>query len=84
MGFHWQMLNYASVDEFTSLMNRHERDQLDAFCRFVNVTKNGKGQSLVDLLVAKDWAGFAYSYNGSEYRKNAYDDKLRDHYRRYS
>ena len=82
MGFHWQNLKYASVDEFATLMAQHERNQLDAFCRFVSYTQNGQGKTLAQLLAEKDWASFAYSYNGSEYRQNAYDDKLRDNYRK--
>ena len=83
MGFHWKNLNYATVNEFVELMQRHERDQLDAFCRFVKFTKNGKGETLATLLENKNWAEFAYSYNGAEYRKNAYDDKLRENYRKF-
>jgi hypothetical protein len=82
MGYHWKKLGYSSVDDFVECMGRHERDQLQAFCRFIDTTKDRSGRPLTQLLAAKDWTAFAFSYNGSGYRKNAYDDKLRDHYRR--
>lgn len=83
MGFHWSNLGYDSAADFVARMSLHERDQLDAFCRFVSRT--GKGdKNLAKLLKAKDWAGFAYYYNGPAYRQNAYDDKLRDNYRKFS
>jgi hypothetical protein len=72
MGFHWRSLDYASVDDFVDHMARHERDQLDAFCRFLRAT-----QGLVEALRQRDWPAFAYQYNGPGYRANAYDDKLR-------
>lgn len=84
MGYHWQALRYESVDEFVQLMGRHERDQLEAFCRFVTLKKDHSGRTLAELLAARDWTGFAYAYNGSGYRKNAYDDKLREFYRKFS
>lgn len=84
MGYHWQALGYESVNEFVDLMGRHERDQLEAFCRFVRHKKDRSGRSLAELLIAKDWASFAYSYNGAGYRQNAYDDKLRELYRKFS
>jgi hypothetical protein len=81
MGYHWKNLGiYDSVDDFTARMERHERDQLEAFCQFVSRTQS-QGKTLLDLLKSKDWAAFAYGYNGPAYRKNLYDDKLREAYR---
>lgn len=86
MGYHWQTLNgasqplrYNSVDDFVDYMRRHERDQLEAFCLFLRVTRS-RGGLLVDLLRQLDWPAFAYGYNGPGYRENAYDDKLRAAY----
>ncbi len=84
MGYHWKPLGYDSIDDFVEHMCRHERDQLDAFCRFASTTKDRSGHSLAELLAARDWAGFAYAYNGKGYRLNAYDDRLREQYRRYA
>lgn len=84
MGYHWKSLKYSSIDDFVDCMRRHERDQMEAFCRFITVKKDRGGHTLAELLAAKDWAAFAFAYNGAGYRQNAYDDKLRDHYRRYA
>ncbi len=84
MGYHWKPLGYDSIDDFVEHMCRHERDQLNAFCRFALVTRDQRGRSLAELLAARDWAGFAYAYNGKGYRLNAYDDRLREQYRRYA
>lgn len=84
MGYHWKSLKYASVDDYVERMCTHERDQLEAFCRFVSTTRASGGRTLADLLKARDWAAFAFAYNGAGYRKNAYDDKLREQYRRYA
>lgn len=83
MGYHWKRLGYASIDEFVALMSEHESKQLDAFCRFINDKKDRSGRTLTRMLAEKDWSSFAYCYNGEGYRKNAYDDKLRDQYQRY-
>jgi hypothetical protein len=82
LGEHWQRLDYASVDEYVQLMCRHERDQLEAFVRFVTKTLS-HGRPLVDLLRAKSWADFALFYNGPRYRENAYDDRLHAAYLQY-
>lgn len=83
MGYHWKDLGYDSIDDFVDCMRRHERDQLDAFCRFIERKKDHKGRTLVQLLKNKDWASFAYAYNGAGYRQNAYDDKLKTQYHRF-
>jgi len=78
MGYHWRPLGYTSINDFVDHMRRHERDQLDAFCRFLRETAG-----LVEALGRKDWPAFAYKYNGPGYRANAYDDKLRAAYARF-
>ncbi len=84
MGYHWKALGYESIDAFVDRMGRHERDQLDAFCRFLCTRKDNKGRTLAKMLSDKDWTAFAYSYNGAGYRQNAYDDKLREQYLRHA
>jgi peptidoglycan hydrolase-like protein with peptidoglycan-binding domain len=78
MGFHWRSLDYASINDFVDHMARHERDQLEAFCRFLRATGG-----LVEALRQRDWPAFAHRYNGPGYRANAYDDKLRAAYLRF-
>ncbi|WP_082971887.1 N-acetylmuramidase domain-containing protein [Rheinheimera sp. SA_1] len=84
MGYHWKTLDYLSIDDFVTRMQQHESEQLEAFCRFIQKKKAKSGMSLRDLLEQKDWANFALYYNGTGYRQNAYDDKLREQYRKFS
>jgi hypothetical protein len=56
-------------------MYRSERDHLDAFIGYV------MGRKLDDELRRKDWAGFAFGYNGSGYSANKYDVKLAKAYK---
>ena len=83
MGENWQNLGYASIDDFVAKMYANEREHLFAFCRFVQ-WKSVKGQKLVEYLQSKDWADFAFGYNGSAYKDNAYDDKLAAAYSKYA
>lgn len=71
MGYHWQMLGYASVDEFVEAMHHSETRQLDAVVRFI-LSQPDMHQALRD----KDWPNFAAMYNGPAYRRNMYDVKL--------
>lgn len=79
MGMHWKYLGYTSVDQFVTVMSSSERGQLEVFVNFI---KNDKG--LLKALRNKDWADFAYRYNGKEYAKNKYDQKLSTAYTKYS
>jgi len=71
MGFHWEALGYKSVFEFADLMNQSEGEQLLAMARFIK--SNGL---MLRALRNKQWADFAYHYNGEGYKANAYDTKL--------
>lgn len=75
MGHHWKSLGYESLDQFITAMESHEREQLEAFCRFVE-RNSFKGKKLVQYLREHDWTGFAEGYNGSGYRRNGYDERL--------
>jgi len=77
MGYHWKPLGYDSVNHFAEKMAEHEREQLQAFVRFLQVNTTRDKRSLAEVLSAQDWASFAYAYNGPKYRENRYDDKLR-------
>jgi len=83
MGFHYDHLGYASVDQFVSEMYEHEREHLLAFGKFIKNT-SFRGKKLIDWIKAKNWARFAEGYNGSGYRKNKYDVKLQRAYEKYS
>jgi hypothetical protein len=70
MGDNCKALGYADAEAFVAAMVSGEAAQLDAFVGFVKVNR------LADELIRHDWAGFARGYNGKEFRKNRYDEKL--------
>lgn len=79
MGYQWERLGYASVDDFVARMECSEADQLDAFVRFV-----AADSALVAALKARKWAAFAKGYNGRDYAANLYDVRLQRAYDRYA
>jgi hypothetical protein len=70
MGFHAIPLGYSSVQQFVDEMNKHERNHLEVFGRYI--LKNG----CLAHLQAKNWAKFAACYNGPAYAQNKYDEKM--------
>lgn len=70
MGFNWKSLGYDSVRDFVTKMYESEGNQLDAVCRYINVS------NLDGALRRKDWQAFALGYNGKKYRINRYDTKM--------
>ncbi|MBC3489910.1 N-acetylmuramidase domain-containing protein [Pseudomonas taiwanensis] len=79
MGYHATRLGYASVDEFVRLMSQDERQQFEAFVRFIEADPN-----LHKALKGKKWAAFAKGYNGAAYARNLYDVKLERAYERHA
>ena len=77
MGYHWQALGYPSLQQFINDMYHSEAKQLEAMIRYIKVN------NLVDELQRHDWAGFARGYNGAGYKRNNYDEKLRQAYNKY-
>ena len=74
MGFNHKLAGFTDVESFVRAMVSGEAAHLDAFVGFVR--KSG----LADELVRRDWAAFARGYNGPEYRKNRYDEKMAEAY----
>ncbi|KVR15061.1 peptidoglycan-binding protein [Burkholderia ubonensis] len=79
MGYHWQRLGYAGIDDFVARMESGEAEHLDAFVRFV-----AADAGLLAALRARNWAAFACGYNGPDYAANLYDVKLARAYDRYA
>jgi hypothetical protein len=79
MGFHWQRLGYASVQNFVAAMSAGESQQFDAFTRFIETDP-----ALHKALKARKWAEFAKLYNGPDYLRNLYDTKLQRAYERHA
>lgn len=77
MGYHARKLGYASVQEFVDQMYIHERNQLEAFGKYITAF------GCITHLRAKNWAGFAKCYNGPGYAQNKYDVKMANAYQKY-
>lgn len=70
MGFNFAICGFAAVETFYQTMQADEREHLKAFCNYI------KGNTLDDELRSHNWAELARRYNGPDYRKNRYDEKL--------
>ena len=77
MGNNYKTCGCSSVSQFVNRMSQSEREQLMLFVAFI---KNNK---LHTYLQNKDWAGFAYRYNGPGYKENKYHIKLQNAYNKY-
>lgn len=75
LGRNWRESGAASLQDFINRMTRSEDEQLNLFVGFIKSRK-----ARWDALKALDWANFARLYNGSAYRKNKYDIKLKAEY----
>jgi hypothetical protein len=71
MGFHAESLGFDNVEEMVEEMTTSEDRQLDATARFI------QSEDLHLSLQVKDWTAFARGYNGPQFAKNQYDEKLR-------
>ena len=77
-GFNWKLCKTSDVNEFFRLMSRSERDQLDLFANFI-ISSN-----MLKYLKTKNWAAFAYRYNGPSYEPRGYHTRLAKAYAKYS
>lgn len=71
MGYHWKLLGFTSIYAFVDKMKESERGQLECFVKFIKANP-----VLLKAIRQDDWVTFARYYNGSNYRKNLYDEKL--------
>lgn len=78
MGFNYKPSGYNTVVDFVDAMKESEAKQLNSFVTFI------KNSGLSDELRNKNWAAFAFRYNGPGYDKNGYDTKLAQAYTKYS
>jgi hypothetical protein len=70
MGFNAATVGYASVEDMVEAMCESEDAQFQAMIAFIVDNK------LPKYLQSADWAKFAYYYNGPDFQKNKYDEKL--------
>ncbi|MFW5761691.1 MAG: N-acetylmuramidase family protein [Cyclobacteriaceae bacterium] len=74
---------HKNIDAFVEAQFESEYEHLLDFFDFIQ-NKKAKGKSLLEHLKAKDWASFAYGYNGAGYAKNNYDTKLEAAYQKHT
>lgn len=77
-GFNWRLCGCSSVEEFCTLMNRSERDQLELFAAFC------RARNLVRFIRNKDWSSFSLRYNGPGYKKLNYHNRMAASYKKFS
>ncbi|MER8476327.1 N-acetylmuramidase family protein [Mesorhizobium sp. M1163] len=78
LGENFKAAGFLTVQAMAEAMMADEALQLGAAIDFI-VEKR-----LDDNLRNHDWAGFAKGYNGAGYRKNSYDTRLAEAYRKWS
>ena len=68
MGFNYKKCGFKDIQNFVNAMYHSEGKQLEAFVNFI------KHSRLDDELREKNFARFAYLYNGKKYYVNKYDE----------
>jgi len=76
MGEHHKVCGYNTPEAFAYAMTSSAGNQLSAFIRICKA--NGWSKHLI----SKDWAKFAYCYNGDKYADNNYDGRMASAYKR--
>lgn len=79
LGTNHRECGYATVGDFVKAMTVSEREHLRAFARFV-----AANPSMLKALRNLDWAGFAQRYNGPDYLKYKYDQKMAAAYSKFA
>lgn len=75
MGFHWQSLGFKSCGEMWDYAKKSEKNQVEIAIRFIKL------RPILDkALKTRNWATFAYYYNGTGYKKYKYDKRLQAAY----
>lgn len=77
MGFNAAKVGFANVNALVKASQESEDKQLAAMVAFIAQA------NLARHLNSGDWAAFAYSYNGTDFQKNKYDEKLDYFHKRY-
>jgi hypothetical protein len=77
MGFNHEAAGYDRLHDFIGVQYVSEGMQLRCGIQFI------LAHGLEKYLQAEDWSGFAKGYNGPEYEKNRYHEKLAGAFERY-
>lgn len=75
MGFNHKTAGYKTVQEMVQIFIQGEYYQLEGMLNFIKSHKK-----MFVALISKEWAVFAYYYNGKYYKKWNYDIKLKTAY----
>lgn len=75
MGDNFRAAGYATVTQFVRAMSESESAQLAAFVKLIQSDKRMR-----TALREKNWARFAFLYNGRSYAENQYDTKMQSAY----
>jgi hypothetical protein len=78
LGENYDASGFESVDGMVAAMTESEDAQLLAFAQYL------KSRKLDQALQARDWQAFALKYNGPNYARYKYDEKLIANYTKYS
>lgn len=79
MGFNHKDAGFGKVSEMVDSFMISEANQLRGMLTFIKSNK-----SMYNALVKKDWAKFAYYYNGENYKDFQYDTKLKKAFEKHS
>jgi len=77
MGFNATKVGYADAEALVAAAQESEDAQLDAMAGFIEQA------NIARYLQQPDWAAFAFHYNGQDFQKNKYDQKLDLCHKRY-
>ena len=78
MGFNHALAGYDTVEAMIESFKEDEENHLASAVAFI------KNTGLDDELRAHRWAAFAKGYNGVDYKRNRYDEKLAEAFRKWS
>ncbi|MDH4186085.1 MAG: N-acetylmuramidase domain-containing protein [Nitrospira sp.] len=78
MGFNASIAGFRNVETMVEAMCRSEDAQLKGVAAYIDST------GLTKPLKRQDWAAFARGYNGEDFKKNRYDEKLALAHARYA
>lgn len=78
MGYHWKLLGFNSVRDYVAANQASELGQLQCFVKFIKANP-----ALLKAIREDDWATFAKNYNGPDYKKNNYDVKLAEAFKKF-
>lgn len=78
LGEHHAALGFGTAEEFVKFVSHSSKNQLTIFVKACKKVDPRWRKALQQ----EDWTTFARLYNGSDYKKNHYDEKLKSAYER--